>query len=442
MNMVTSVLQGQRAAVIGGSLGGLAAANILLQLGATVTVFEQHAKGFEQRGGGLGVSIPLFQDIRLTSVEVPRVLRGGGHFYGDAWQFLCDGLPAGTVQYGVTITNIYESGSNQPELEIVRPGSNSGTNDKEDDADSSIVSRKVFDVVVLADGGWSELRKYVLSPNDAENSNDVDEDKDGDDTRNRNRPDYAGYVLWRGLVETSKLPPSFDAWGGFRNGKFTSISYPIRCPKEGEESYANCGIYIAMPEEEVERPQSRANRMLGEAARVPQEDTRLDAPVAQGGKIPPWFLPLIRQLFGGVEDGIVDLYEACARHGKLNPHPVWEFMAPKVVRGRMVLLGDSAHMASPNTGAGAHTALLDARALRDAFLQAHRYAPNEKDRMIDLSLRIYNEDAVARAAELLKASKRVGLQYVPRGSVPRSPATLLKPGSLNGGDVEVFAVGS
>ena len=61
---------------------------------------------------------------------------------------------------------------------------------------------------------------------------------------------------------------------------------------------------------------------------------------------------------------------------------------------------------SPNTGAGAHTALLDARALRYAFQQAHQRAPNEKAKMFEDALHVYNDDTVARAAKLLRASRR------------------------------------
>ena len=207
--MMARALEGQRAAVVGGSLGGLAAANVLFQLGAVVTVFEQHPKGFEQRGGGLGVSIPLFQDIRLTDrEEVPRVLPGGGHFYCDAWQFLRAGLPENCVQYGITVKSIHNADSDHPELEIVKHVSNRSEKGKKDDDDddddaSATVSRSAFDLVVLADGGWSELRKYILKPD--ENGEKGDSDRI-ERMHGQDRPEYAGYVLWRGLVKESKLP--------------------------------------------------------------------------------------------------------------------------------------------------------------------------------------------------------------------------------------------
>jgi flavin-dependent dehydrogenase len=46
--------------------------------------------------------------------------------------------------------------------------------------------------------------------------------------------------------------------------------------------------------------------------------------------------------------------------GKVSPHPVWEVACNPVVKGRVALLGDVGHMASPHTGAGAYTAMVDA----------------------------------------------------------------------------------
>ena len=56
-----------------------------------------------------------------------------------------------------------------------------------------------------------------------------------------------------------------------------------------------------------------------------------------------------------------------AEHGKITQHAVWEFCADRVVNGRVVIIGDAAHMASPRTGAGAYTGLLDAHGLGVAF---------------------------------------------------------------------------
>jgi 2-polyprenyl-6-methoxyphenol hydroxylase-like FAD-dependent oxidoreductase len=93
--------------------------------------------------------------------------------------------------------------------------------------------------------------------------------------------------------------------------------------------------------------------------------------------------------------------------GKITPQPLYEFAADKVVNGRLILMGDSAHMASPRTAAGAHTGILDAAGLLEA-LSAH---PNN----IDDAIRAYGPGGLQRARDLYQRSKEVSkpLVYVP-----------------------------
>ena len=48
------IVAGMKIAIVGGSLGGLATANVMNRLGATVTVFEKGEGTFEKRGACLG----------------------------------------------------------------------------------------------------------------------------------------------------------------------------------------------------------------------------------------------------------------------------------------------------------------------------------------------------------------------------------------------------
>lgn len=416
------VLQGVEVAVVGGSLGGLAASNVLTQLGASVTLFEQYLHGFEQRGGGLGVDASLFQEIRQTSEDeirrlpapwpVPNVPPGGGYFYGDTWQFLYEGLPENSIQYGVTITGIQGADSNRPELEITERVSDT---EIETHAVPTTSRKQAFDLVVLADGGWSELRHYVLSPEKTEDKHISRNSSEEKNSHVHVKPLYAGYVLWRGLIKYSMLPAGWNAWGNFRSGNFTFISYPIRDPTDEEDVYVNTCAYVAMPEDEVSKPQSRVNRML-------------HSTIANATRtiMPKWFIPLMKQQFDDKNAGIAQMYEILAQHGKFKPHPVWEFAAPNMFRKRLLLLGDSAHLASPNTGAGAHTALLDAQALRNAFLSV---GSSDRDTILEQGLLFYNEEAVTRSEGLLRASKEVGLRYVPFSKeAVVSPAELVATG--------------
>ena len=70
-------------------------------------------------------------------------------------------------------------------------------------------------------------------------------------------------------------------------------------------------------------------------------------------------------------------------------------------------MGDAAHMASPRTAAGAHTGVLDAAGLLEAF-SAH---PDS----LDDAIRAYGMGGVQRAKELYLRSKEVSrpLVYVP-----------------------------
>jgi 2-polyprenyl-6-methoxyphenol hydroxylase-like FAD-dependent oxidoreductase len=69
------------------------------------------------------------------------------------------------------------------------------------------------------------------------------------------------------------------------------------------------------------------------------------------------------------------------------------------VRGRLALLGDSAHAMTPNLGQGACLALEDALALALAF---------EREPGVDAALAAYERARYARAARIVRASRRLG----------------------------------
>ncbi|MGE0336380.1 MAG: FAD-dependent monooxygenase [Gammaproteobacteria bacterium] len=65
--------------------------------------------------------------------------------------------------------------------------------------------------------------------------------------------------------------------------------------------------------------------------------------------------------------GVRALVESTLAVGRVVPHPVYEVMPGPLARGRIALVGDVAHQASPITGAGARMAMLDALALAEAL---------------------------------------------------------------------------
>ena len=154
----------QKVVVIGASIGGLASANVFFRLGYNVTVYERSEHAFRDRGSSLGfVDVPMWQ--RLTGR--PMMRRGrpasrsqGAFFYGDLWQFLYESLPQGTVRHGNSIRSLGKDAS-RPRIE-----------------------GQACDLVVVADGGWSGLRRCVTG----------------------GEPSYAGYVIYRGNIPCSEVP--------------------------------------------------------------------------------------------------------------------------------------------------------------------------------------------------------------------------------------------
>jgi 2-polyprenyl-6-methoxyphenol hydroxylase-like FAD-dependent oxidoreductase len=132
---------------------------------------------------------------------------------------------------------------------------------------------------------------------------------------------------------------------------------------------------------------------------------------------------MYRRAFERHEAGeLVRLFEAVATRGELTPHPQYEFGTPEVNADRVVLVGDAAHMASPRTAVGAHTAVLDAVAMREAFTPEAGAGVDDGDGGvdhidIDRCLERYRLGGISRAQQLLARSQEVSQQFLPPGGV-------------------------
>lgn len=367
-----------KVAIIGGSIGGLAAANTYHRLGATVSVFEKSSTGFTGRGGSIGFcQVPLWEAVRGE----PMMRRGerasrqqGGWVYGDLWTYLFEGLPRGVVRFGRAVDTLGD--------DPLRPR----------------IDGETYDLAIVADGGWSELRGLYFE---------------------RTRPVYAGYQAWRFRVEASAVP-GFTAYGEYGSGVMRAILLDIIADKGTD--YIMGGTTVPAFEKTVQKPSNGENRQAGASDNAASGSGLLtDAVSAQQQKE---FLELFRSSFGQHENGeLLRAMEAAASRGKITPTPQFEFGATSVIRGRIVLVGDAAHMASPRTAAGAHTALQDAYFLHEAFAEVLKLHSERgpgpgpgspADKLVAAALAIYGPKAVTRAQALLLRSHAVSSEVVPK----------------------------
>ncbi|KAJ1490424.1 hypothetical protein T484DRAFT_1935015 [Baffinella frigidus] len=372
-------LSGVTVGIVGASIGGLSCARALLDLGATVRVVERYPRGFSTRGSAISADEKLLLEITHHNEPPPRLEGGGAYFYGDLWAYLHSSLPPDTVRFGIEISEILDAGTLKPALMVHG-------------------EREEFDLILCADGGWSHLRKYVTNM----------------------QPRYAGYVLWRGRCDLVHAP-GFKSWGAFRNGNVTTTAYAVRGPPPSQKCrsgvYLQMGVYIAQPEAEITRPTRGAN------CRV----------TVQRAKAPSWFLPLMEKLFVHEAGGdLVRRWRKIVKDDLCEAHPVFELVCERVVAGQVVLVGDAAHLSSPNTSAGGHTAMLDAFFLRETL---RRTITLHDGGGLDEALGAYNEVYPLSSQAVEFDCKR----YVPDPSHIESPSHLLAR-LAKGGDVNLSPV--
>jgi salicylate hydroxylase len=313
-------------AIVGGGIGGLAAANALVQRGIEVTVFEQAAELGEV---GAGVMItPNSVRLMCRMGFGPDLERLGGRIGEGSSYMRMDGSKVGAMRTGDTAGEYGIYGMHRADLltmlaaglpgGVVRTGHRCvGFGQGADAARLSFENGNEVeaDVVVAADGIHSCLQREVVEPAE---------------------PVFSGMVAYRGLVAADRLPTwrrdVHLVWMG--EGKHFMV-FPVR-----RGALFNFVGFLPSdyPAEESWSGHGDA-RVL--AAAFAGWDSRVEELLAQVEN-PFWW-------------------------GLFDRDPLARWTA-----GRLALLGDAAHAMLPHLGQGANQAIEDGVGLASILARSRR----------------------------------------------------------------------
>lgn len=362
-----------RALIIGGSVGGLFAANMLRSIGWDAQVFERNPDELAGRGAGisthpqlhavtkrLGIPFDDSMGIRVNSVvfldrtgrayekrDTMRLMSS----WGRVFRSLRDCIPDETYHLGRSLVRVEQDAGGV--TAIFADG-----------------TRERGDLLVGADGGRSTVRELFLPGLE---------------------PEYAGYVAWRAKLDERDIPGPIRA---------ELIANYIYCLPPGE-------LFLAYPvpgTDNETQPGERAYNIVWYRPTTPEKlaDFCTDATgKCHGTSIPP---PLLRpdviawakaQARALVAPQVAEVFER-------DPRPffqaIFDLASPRIVFGRVALLGDAAFIARPHPGAGTTKCAMDAECLADGIAA----------RGIDAGLAHYQRQQGAFGSGLVKQGQQDG----------------------------------
>ncbi|WP_261525627.1 FAD binding domain-containing protein [Burkholderia multivorans] len=373
MNHSTSTHR--KAAIVGGSLGGLFAANLLLRNGWDVDVYERVPEALSGRGAGIVTHPELFDVMRAAGVRIdasigvkvesritldrdgtvvserrlPQTLTAWSKMY----HVLRAALPDQHYHAGAIVTEV-EDGPARASITL---------------SDGSVVHA---DLVIAADGFRSAIREKLLP-----------------DATLR----YAGYVAWRGLVDERSLSEATHAT------LFDNFAFGLP-PHEQILGYP-----VAGQGNSTQPGERRYNYVWYRATR---EDTDLPSLLTDAtgklwaGGIPPTLIR--REVLDDMEQAAHALLapqfaEVVARATQPLFQPIYDLEVPNMAFGRIALLGDAAFVARPHCGMGVTKAAGDALALVTALAT--------RADTLD-ALREYSDTRTAFGAAIVEHARHLG----------------------------------
>jgi 2-polyprenyl-6-methoxyphenol hydroxylase-like FAD-dependent oxidoreductase len=348
--------------VVGGSLGGLLAANLLRSQGHEVDILERVSGSLEGRGAGIVPHPVLIKALKMVGVEIDHNLgiqvdhrvtldKNGGLIadmelpqlftsWGKLYHLLKENFPAKHYHSGKNVVSFEQS------QEAVSVHCEDGTSYN-------------AELLIASDGLRSAIR-HIIAP--------------------QIKPEYTGYVAWRGVCEESALSQHtrdtlFNYFGfGLPEGE-QMLGYPVAGNNNnlqvGQRRY-NFVWYRQAPENTILKDLlTDADGIFHPQGISPvQVNWRHIAAVREAAKknLAPQFA------------------EVLEKTGMVFFQPIYDVFSEQVAFERVALMGDASFVARPHVGMGVSKAAEDALSILSNITQygatAKAFEQYQQERLI------------------------------------------------------------
>ena len=335
--------QPPRALVIGGSLGGLFAANLLHRQGWDVHVYEQAGEGLAGRGAGIITHPDLFAALKRIGISMDESF---GVDIAGRVAFDRSGAVVGTLGIKQCLTTwarlyaLLKGAFPDARYHFDHTCTLITQNEKAVAATFANGAQAQGELLVGADGIRSTVRAQ-LAPDD--------------------RPVYAGYVAWRGLVDENELTPAthrdlFPLFGFSLAPREHMLGYPVAGFTNATRAGERCYNFVWY------RPTHAAREL-------PQLCTDIHGHPHDMSIPPPLIRPeLVADMRRAAQETLAPQFaEVVAKTRQPFFQAIFDLESQAMVYGRVALLGDAAFVARPHCGMGVSKAAGDAIALADAL---------------------------------------------------------------------------